>query len=95
MQQTVSAGDSSSKRVTPSNGGNTNLELACEKHYTPLQIAELWAVSTDTVLRTFREEPGVIQFGSAESRFGRKRKTLRIPESILIRVHQKLHQKLQ
>lgn len=33
-------------------------------------------------------EPGVIEFGSDETRFKRKRKLLRVPESVLVRVHQ-------
>lgn len=73
--------------------GNANLELALEPHYTPQQIAKLWSVSTDTAIRIFRDEPGVITFGSDETVWSRKRKTLRIPHSVLVRVHQKLHKK--
>jgi hypothetical protein len=58
------------------------------RHFTPAEIAELWGVSVSTVIRIFAEEPGVLRIES-ESKM-RKRSsyaTLRIPESVLARVH--------
>jgi hypothetical protein len=78
---------------TATDSSVTSLPLALERHFTPLQIAELWSVSTDTVLRAFRDEPGVLEFGSDETRWSRRRKTLRIPESVVVRVHQRLRSK--
>lgn len=54
------------------------------------EIAELWGVSVNTIIRAFQDEPDVLKFGSRETRFGRKRITLRIPESVMIRVHGRL-----
>ena len=72
-----------------------NLELATEKHYTPQEIADMWAVSANTVRREFRNEPGVIEFGSDETRWGRKRKLMRVPASVLIRVHERKQAKIK
>ena len=63
-------------------------EIALERHYTVREIAKMWAVSENTARRTFEHEAGVLCFGPDESRFKRKRKLLRVPESVLIRVHQ-------
>ena len=65
--------------------------VAEQKHYTPQEIAVLWSVSTNTVRRMFRDEAGVLEFGSDETRWSRKRKVMRIPESVLRRVHEQLH----
>jgi|SRR5215471_19161195 len=62
--------------------------IALERHYTVREIAKMWAVSENTVRRTFANEVGVLIFGSEESRYKRKRVILRVPESVLIRVHQ-------
>jgi len=63
--------------------------LALERHYTVLEIAEMWSLSEKTVRRMFEQEEGVLQWGSPETRRKRGYITLRIPESVLIRVHQK------
>lgn len=74
-----------------SNASTLGNDLAGEKHFTPQEVSALWAVSPNTVRRMFRDEPGVLEFGSDETRWGRKRKCLRIPESVLRRVHQRFH----
>ena len=66
--------------------------LPCaERHYTVREIAERWRLSDDLVRKVFDSEPGVIAIGQAHSS-GRKRRyvTLRIPESVLERVHRRL-----
>lgn len=60
---------------------------AFEKHYSVQQVAELWGIAGDTVRRLFKDEPGVIKIGYPEKRFKRKRFVLRIPETVLLRVH--------
>jgi predicted transcriptional regulator len=67
---------------------SNNAELALEHHYSPTEIAELWGVSPATVRRLFQDQRGVIEFGSEETRFRRKRKTMRIPQSVVLRVHE-------
>jgi hypothetical protein len=63
--------------------------IAIEKHYTVKEVAEMWKISDDTVRRIFRGEPGVMEIGSPETRYGRSYKVMRIPESVLVRVHGK------
>jgi hypothetical protein len=70
------------------------LDVATERHYSPDQVAEMWGVHANTIRRLFRGEPGVLEFGSDETRWSRKRKTMRIPESVLIRVHENKRSKL-
>jgi len=66
------------------------IELANEKHYSVIEISKLWALSQKTVRRIFEREPGVILWGSEESRHKRGYRTLRVPETVLLRVHRKL-----
>lgn len=77
-------------RAQTTEGGEA-VSLEMERHYTPQEIAETWQVSVNTIRRMFRGEPGVLEFGSDETRWSRKRKTLRIPASVLMRVHQQFH----
>jgi len=65
--------------------------ISFEKHYTPFELAERWKVSPQTIRRLFCREPGVLMFGSPETRFKRKRETMRIPASVAERIHAKLH----
>ena len=62
-----------------------------EPHYTLDQIAKWWNLDVESVRRMFKAEPGVLRFGNARST-PRKRAhtTLRIPRSILERVHRRM-----
>ena len=62
---------------------------ALEKHYSVIEVAKLWSLSENTICRMFTGEPGVVEWGSEESRFKRAYKTMRIPESVLQRVHRR------
>ena len=64
---------------------------ALDRHYTVAQVAEMWGLSDDKVRQVFRAEPGVLQAKVPTIR-ARKRQnvTLRIPESVLIRVHARM-----
>ena len=66
------------------------IELAREKHYSVIEIAELWALSEKTVRRIFEREPGVIHWSTEEKLHKRGYRTLRVPETVLHRVHRKL-----
>src|SRR5271170_7486764 len=66
------------------------IDLANEKHYSVIEIAKLWALSEKTVRKMFEREPGVIQWGAEETRQKRGYRTLRVPETVLHRVHRKL-----
>lgn len=62
-----------------------------ERHYTVAEVAELWNISPDLARRIFENEPGVLAFGRDQSARSRRRYlTLRIPESVLVRVHRRL-----
>lgn len=63
-----------------------------QRHYSPREIAELWCLSDDAVRDMFRDEPGVLKFGNSVSRPGKKRAytTIRIPESVLKRVYNRM-----
>lgn len=63
---------------------------ALEKHYSVTEIAKLWGLSENTIRRMFTGEPGVVEWGGEETRFKRAYKTMRIPESVLQRVHRRL-----
>jgi hypothetical protein len=61
-----------------------------EKHFSPAELAEAWGLSPETIRNIFREEPGVLKYGKAETRFRRGYITLRIPMSVAERVHRRL-----
>lgn len=69
----------------------TDLQVpALEKHYSVTEIANLWGLTENTIRRMFMGEPGVVEWGGEETRFKRAYKTMRIPESVLQRVHRRL-----
>ena len=61
--------------------------VALERHYSVPQVAALWHISEKTVRRLFEGEEGVLRWGSSETLRKRGYQNLRIPESVLIRVH--------
>lgn len=64
---------------------------AMERHYTVQEIGEAWQLSVTTIARLFRDEPGVLKIGRGPSRRSRRSYlTLRIPQSVLERVHRRL-----
>lgn len=63
---------------------------ALERHYTVKEVAEMWHLDEKMIRRIFGDEPGVVSIGSIERRFRRAYRTLRIPESVLARVHRRL-----
>lgn len=69
---------------------NSMPESVAEPHYTPESLAEKWSLSTDTVRRLFEKEPGVLVIERQRNRAARRYRTLRIPESVAIRVHRRM-----
>jgi hypothetical protein len=61
-----------------------------ERHYAPADLAKAWAVDVETIRNLFREEPGVVKIGEKAPRHKRPYLTLRIPESVAVRVHKRL-----
>jgi AraC-like DNA-binding protein len=65
---------------------------AVERHYSVQEVAKFWKLSEDTVRRLFREEPGVMKISVQSGRRKRHYVVLRVPESIVMRVHERLRQ---
>lgn len=61
--------------------------MESEKHFSVAQVAELWGLSADSIIRLFDGEEGVLRLGKPESLHKRRRIILRIPESVLARVY--------
>jgi len=61
-----------------------------EQHFSVQQTAKLWGFGVDIVRRIFEHEEGVVRISHPETLHKRRYTTLRIPESILRRVHRKL-----
>jgi hypothetical protein len=71
----------------------TGTTLHAERHFSPSELAELWALSSDTIRRLFQDEPGVVTIGERGSRRKRRYVTLRIPQSVAASVHRRLSAK--
>jgi hypothetical protein len=62
---------------------------ALERHYKPREIAEMWGWSVKTVIRRFRNEPGVLKVERSETWNKRRYTQITVPESVLLRVYQR------
>lgn len=56
---------------------------ALEKHYRVKELAEMWGFSRTTIIRELKGEVGVIEVGD-------KKRRRSIPESVAVRVHERL-----
>jgi len=61
---------------------------ALDPHFTVDQISERWGLSRKVITRLFEDEPGVLRICAPRLRSKRPYVTLRIPESVLQRVHE-------
>jgi hypothetical protein len=62
--------------------------VANERHYSVEEVGKMWTLGNDTVRRMFRNIPGVLVLRVDNHRIGKRRyETLRIPQSVLERVH--------
>lgn len=59
---------------------------AFEHHFTPHELADLWKLDESTIRRMFMDEPGILLYGEDDRR---EYMTLRIPQSVAARVHQR------
>lgn len=59
------------------------------KIYATRELAELWKLSENSVRRLFQDEAGVFVMGSPNPRGRRGYCTLRIPETVALRVWRK------
>ncbi len=69
---------------------STESPVAADRHYTPAEVAALWSLDVETIRRLFQDEPGVVVLQSPAKRGRRPYKTIRIPQSVLERVHRRL-----
>src|ERR1017187_3126593 len=68
------------------------MDVALERHYRARELAKLWGVSANTVIRIFTAEPGVLNLSNFNTPGKRKYTLLSIPESIALAVHSRLRQ---
>jgi len=66
---------------------NEHRNICEEKHYSVSELAVMWNLSENTIRRMFENEPGVLIWGTTEGRFKRRYTTLRIPETVVLRVY--------
>jgi hypothetical protein len=62
---------------------------AVEKYFSPKELADAWGVDTETIRYVFTAESGVVKVEGRVSEPKRSRSTLRIPESVAVRVHRR------
>jgi hypothetical protein len=63
---------------------------ALERHLSIPEISELWNLSPGAVRKIFRDRGDVLHLGTSETRSKRGYLTLRVPESVVVRVHDEL-----
>jgi hypothetical protein len=81
----------SRQSVRPQSGDRNGPDSpAFEQHFTVKELAAFWKLSEDTVRRCFRKEAGVIEIVVRGKASKRPYVTLRIPESVAKRVHERL-----
>ena len=61
-----------------------------ERHYNVAEVAAMWSLSQDAVRKIFQNEPGVLALGGTGSGCKRRYLTLRIPQSVVERVHRRM-----
>ncbi len=67
--------------------------LAEEKYYTPQELASMWRFSPATVRKLFRNEPGVLKLQGPGTAYGKRSyTTFSVPESVALRVRERLTQ---
>jgi hypothetical protein len=64
-----------------------------ERHFSVQEVAEMWGLGVDKIRELFIDEPDVIQIGNRERRGCRGYITLRVPASVVRRVHARLRAK--
>lgn len=72
-------------------GELTDATIAQERHFDVAEIATIWNLSEDKVRRIFQNEPDVMVIEAEPQKHqSRRYRTLRVPESVLTRVHRRL-----
>jgi hypothetical protein len=68
----------------------SNNVVPMEQHYAPSEVAAFWALSENTIRSLFENEPGVLIIDRPEQRHKRGYRSMRIPESVIRRVGERL-----
>lgn len=63
--------------------GRGSTPAAFPEYLTAFEVAAILRVSEDTVYKRFADQPGVIDLGTPERRFKRRKRVLRIPREVL------------
>jgi hypothetical protein len=71
-------------------GDSVETSAPAERHHAPSDVAELWHLNVETIRRLFQDEPGVLVLQAPAKKGRRRYKTIRIPQSVLERVHTRL-----
>jgi hypothetical protein len=71
-------------------GDSAEAPAPAERHYASFEVAALWNLNVETIRRMFQDEPGVIVLQGPFKKGKRPYKTIRIPHSVLERVHKRL-----
>jgi hypothetical protein len=58
-----------------------------DQHFSPNFYAELWGLSSDTIVRWFQDLPGVLKLSKPVGKGKRVRVELRIPLSLAMQVY--------
>jgi hypothetical protein len=66
--------------------------VATERHYTLAEVASMWGLCWKTIRKLFDKEPGIVVIGHAGDNTRNRYQTVRIPESVLVRVYQRMRQ---
>lgn len=61
-----------------------------ERTYSAEEIGKLWAMNAGTIQRLFKGQPGVVVVPHAAVPRKKKFSTLRIPESVVLRLYEEL-----
>jgi hypothetical protein len=71
-------------------GPSVETSAPAERHYAPYEVAALWHLDVETIRRLFQDESGVVVLQAPARKGTRPYKTIRIPQSVLERVHKRL-----
>jgi hypothetical protein len=74
----------------PVRGIGGGASTALERHYRPDELAETWGLSVKVIRQIFSSQPGVLKVDRPETRNKRGYCSMRIPESVVVRVHKRL-----
>jgi hypothetical protein len=78
------------EQIRSQDGYQPGVVPSVERHYTVSDLSRRWLLSECTIRRLFIKEPGVIKITRAATRSKRSYTTMRIPEGIALRVHNRL-----